>query len=55
MYLESATRPKEHWLVYLGSIQVNGWWKMQERGYILEVEVLLFFRKGCIHVSFYSP
>jgi len=55
MYLESATRPKEHWLVYLGSLQVNGWWKMQRRGDILEVEVLLFFRKGCRHVSFYPP
>lgn len=45
----------KHWLVSLGSLQVNGWWKMQGRGSILEVEVLLFFRKGCRHVSFSPP
>jgi len=26
---------KEHWLLYLGSLQVNGWWKMKDQGCIM--------------------
>jgi hypothetical protein len=55
MYLRNAIQPKEHWLLYLGSLQVIGRWKMKGRGYILELEMFFFLRKGWMHVSSYPP
>jgi hypothetical protein len=55
MYLRSATQLKEHWLLYLGSLQVIGRWKMKGRDSILELEVFFFFWKGWMHVSLHPP